>query len=127
MREARNEFILASLFRNAGKVRSHQGPWHRHPANGILAGSQRHVAIERRLDAVFQLRFAGRARTVDAAEDLAIRFDAVSDDPAVAVRTDRRQRVDRALEAVKGVMLPTHNDFKRLVIFVLANFACSHT
>jgi len=64
---------------------------------------------------------------VGAAENLSVRFDAVPDDPAVAVRTNRRQRVDRALEAIEGVTLPANDHFKRLVIFVLTNFACSHT
>jgi hypothetical protein len=79
------------------------------------------------LGAVFQLRFAGRTRAVDAAENLPVRFNAVSDDPAVAVGTNWRQRVDRALEAIEGVMLPANDHFKRLVIFIFANFACSHT
>jgi hypothetical protein len=64
---------------------------------------------------------------VDATEDLSVRFDTVTDDPAVAVRANRRQRVDCALEAIEGVTLSAHDDFKRLVIFVLANFACRHT
>jgi hypothetical protein len=78
------------------------------------------------LDAVFQLRLAGRARAVDAAEDLSVRFDAVSDYPAVAMGANRRQRVDRALEAIEGVMFAANDYFKRLVIFILANLACSH-
>ena len=64
---------------------------------------------------------------MDTTEDFSVRFDAVSDDTAVAVGANRRQRVDRALEAVESVTLSAHDDFKRLVIFVLANFACSHT
>jgi hypothetical protein len=32
--------------------------------------------------------------------------------------------VDCALEAIEGVTLSAHDHFKRLVIFVLANFAC---
>ena len=63
---------------------------------------------------------------MDAAEDLSIGFHAVADHPAVAVGANWRQRVDRALEAVEGVMLPANDYFKRLVIFILANFACSH-
>ncbi len=63
---------------------------------------------------------------MDAAEDLSIGFHAVADHPAVAVRANRRQRVDRAFEAIEGVMLPANDHFKRLVIFILANFACSH-
>jgi hypothetical protein len=80
-----------------------------------------------RLDPVFQLRFASGTRAVDAAENLSLRFDSVPDDPAVALRTNRRQRVDRALEAIESVTLPANDDFKRLVIFVLTNFAFSHT
>jgi hypothetical protein len=79
------------------------------------------------LGAIFQIRFPGSARTMDAAEDLSVCFNAVSDDSAVAMRTNRRQRVYRALEAVERVMLAGNDHFKRLVIFVFANFACSHT
>ena len=64
---------------------------------------------------------------MNAAIDLPIGFHTVPDDPAVAVRADRRQRVDRAFEAVEYVMLSGYDHFKRLVIFIFANFACSHT
>jgi hypothetical protein len=80
-----------------------------------------------RLNAIFQLRFAGRARAVDAAENLSIDFHAVPDDSAVAMRANRRQRVDSALEAVEGVVFSGNNYFKRLVIFIFTNFAGSHT
>jgi hypothetical protein len=64
---------------------------------------------------------------MDAAEDFSSLLHAVTDDPAVAMRADRCQRVDRALEAIEGVMLPGNNHFKRLVIVVFTNFALSHT
>lgn len=80
-----------------------------------------------RSHAVFQLRFAGRTRAMNAAEDLSLRFDTVSDDPAIAVRAHWRQRMDRAFEAIECVMLSGYDHFKRLVIFILANFTCSHT
>jgi len=64
---------------------------------------------------------------VDAAENLSVSFNAVPDDPAVAMCANRRQRVDGALETVEGVVLPADDHFKRLVIFVFANLACSHT
>jgi hypothetical protein len=64
---------------------------------------------------------------MNAAIDLPIGFHTVPHDPAVAVRADRRQRVDRAFEAIECVMLSGYDHFKRLVIFILANFACSHT
>ena len=64
---------------------------------------------------------------MDTTEDLSVRFDAVTDDTAVAMGTHRRQRVDCALETVKSVTFSAHDHFKRLVIIVLANFACRHT
>jgi hypothetical protein len=64
---------------------------------------------------------------VDATENLSIGFNAVPDNPALTVRANRRERVDRALEAIEGVVLPANDYFKGLVIFVLANFTCSHT
>jgi hypothetical protein len=64
---------------------------------------------------------------MDTAEDFAVRFDAVPDDTAIAVRANRRQRMDCALEAVEDVTLSAHDHFKRLVVFVFANFACRHT
>ena len=35
--------------------------------------------------------------------------------------------MDCAFEAIKDVAFSAHDDFKRLVIIVLANFACRHT
>jgi hypothetical protein len=64
---------------------------------------------------------------MNAAIDLSVGFHAMPDDPAVAVWADRRQRVDRAFEAVECVVLSGYDHFKRLVIFILANFTCTHT
>jgi hypothetical protein len=64
---------------------------------------------------------------MDATEDLSIGFHAVADHPAVAVRANWCQRVNRALEAIEGVMLAGNDHFERFVIFIFANFACSHT
>jgi len=64
---------------------------------------------------------------MDTTEDFSIRFDAVADDTAIAVRANRRQCVDRALETVEDVTLSANDYFKRLVILVFANFAFSHT
>jgi hypothetical protein len=80
-----------------------------------------------RLNSVLQRCFAGGTRAMNAAIDLPIGFHTVPHDPAVAVRADRRQRVDRAFEAIECVMFSGYDHFKRLVIFILANFACSHT
>jgi hypothetical protein len=63
---------------------------------------------------------------MDATENLSVGFNAVSHDPALTMRANRRQRMDRALEAIE-VMLPANDHFKRLIIFIFANFACSHT
>ena len=64
---------------------------------------------------------------MDTTEDFSVRFDAVTHDTATAVRTNRRQGVDCALEAIESVTLSAHDHFERLVIIVLANFACRHT
>ena len=64
---------------------------------------------------------------MDTTEDFSVCFNAMADDTAIAVRANRRQRVDCALEAIKGVTLSAHDDFKRLVIIVLADFAFRHT
>ena len=68
------------------------------------------------LSAVLQLRSAGCASAIDTTEDLAVRFDTMADDTAIAMRANRRQRVDCALEAVEDVMLSARDYFKRLVI-----------
>ena len=64
---------------------------------------------------------------MDAAKDLSIGFHAVADHAAMAVRANWRQRMDRALEAVKRVVLARNNHLKRFVIFIFANFASGHT
>jgi len=64
---------------------------------------------------------------MNATKDLSIGFYTVSDDSAVAMWADWRQRVDRALEAIECMMLSGYDYFKRLVIFIFTNFACSHT
>jgi hypothetical protein len=64
---------------------------------------------------------------MDAAKDLSIGFYAVADNPAVAVRANRRERVDCALKAIEGVMLASDDHLKRLVIIIFANFAFGHT
>ena len=64
---------------------------------------------------------------MNAEEDFSVGFHTVPKDSTTAMRTDWCQRVDRALETIEGVMLAGYDHFKRLVIFVFANFACSHT
>lgn len=50
---------------------------------------------------------------MNAAIDLPNGFHTVPHDPAVAVRADRRQRVDRAFEAIECVMFSGYDHFKR--------------
>jgi hypothetical protein len=64
---------------------------------------------------------------MDTTEDSSVGFDTVADDPAIAMRANRRERVDCALEAIEDVTLSAHDHLKRLVIIVLANFASRHT
>ena len=80
-----------------------------------------------RSDAVFQLRLSRAACAIDAAINFSTLLDAVTDYPAVTVRANWRQRVDRTLEAIERVMLAGHDYFKRLVVVIFANFAFSHT
>ena len=54
-------------------------------------------------------------------------LDAVTDDAAPAMRADGSHYVNSALEAIESVMLPANDHFKRFVIFIFANFTCSHT
>jgi len=79
------------------------------------------------LNSILQCCFAGGTRAMNAAEDLSIGFHAMPHDPAVAVWADWRQRVDRAFEAIECVMFSGYDHFKRFVIFIFANLACSHT
>ena len=64
---------------------------------------------------------------MDTAKALSISFHAVANYSAVAVRTNRRQRMDRAFEAIEDVMLVGNDHLKRLVVFIFANLASSHT
>lgn len=53
---------------------------------------------------ILQLCASIRTRTVDAAENLRLFFDPVTDDSAIAVRTGRRERMNRALKAVEHML-----------------------
>ena len=63
---------------------------------------------------------------MSAAEDLAVSFHSMADDPTMTVRTDWRERVDCTLEAIERMMFARYDDFKCFVVFVFANFAFSH-
>src|SRR5216684_4373801 len=49
-------------------------------------------------------------------------LDAVADDPAPTVLTNRRHPMDRALEAVKHVPCPRGHNFERHVVLVSAGY-----
>src|SRR5262249_15047324 len=69
-------------------------------------------------------RFAG---AVGAAVCLPLGFVAVTQDAAVAMRAVRRERLDRAFEAVEGVRrTAAHLDGDGLVVLVSADFAAFH-
>ena len=61
-----------------------------------------------------------------AAVDLPLRFDAMADNSAIAVRAVRGHRMDRTLEAVKGHGLATLGDRESLVIGIAADIARCH-
>jgi hypothetical protein len=72
------------------------------------------------------LGYAPLAGAVDTAEEGALRFDAVADDPAPAVVADRRQLLDRALEAVEDVPRASRDHLERQVVVVPAHLALRH-
>jgi hypothetical protein len=65
-------------------------------------------------------------RAVSTAEDPAVRLDSVSDHRAPTVSADRRERVNRTLEAVERVRVACAHDLERLVIVVTAYLADGH-
>src|SRR5512142_1644319 len=65
-------------------------------------------------------------RALPGAVDEVFVLHAVTDDPAVAARAARRQRVDRALERVEDVMSPAMNHGKRVLVVVFADFTNGH-
>jgi hypothetical protein len=79
------------------------------------------------LNAVLQSCFARRTGAMNAAEDFTVGFHTVPKDATIAMWADGRQRVNRALETIERVMLAGYDHFKRFVIFIFTNFACSHT
>jgi len=61
---------------------------------------------------------------MSAAEETAAHFNAVTDDSTFAMSTNRRNGVNGALKAVKRMPRSSRDQFKGLVIFIAANFAC---
>ena len=63
---------------------------------------------------------AGVFCAVNAAENFAFSFDTMADDSCFAMFASRSQHVDRAFEAVKGVLGATDHDFECLVVIIAA-------
>ena len=63
---------------------------------------------------------------VGAAEIPTFRFDPVPDDAAAAMVAFGSKGVDGTLEAIESVRPIVHNDHKRFVVVVSADFANSH-
>jgi hypothetical protein len=64
--------------------------------------------------------------TMLATVDVLAVFYTVPDDPALTMRTERGQGVNRALKGVKDVVYARHRDGERLVRVVSANFTTRH-
>src|SRR5690606_36339092 len=74
-------------------------------------------------DPVVQADDAGLARAVGAAVNRSVMLAAVTDDPALAVGTGGRQRVDRTLERIKGAAAIDGFHREALVVVVAADIA----
>jgi hypothetical protein len=68
----------------------------------------------------------GLVSAVGAAEIILFRLDAVSDDLAAAMGTDRSEFVDRAFETIENVPVSRRDHLERKVIIVSANLALCH-
>src|SRR5262249_24465380 len=80
----------------------------------------------RRADAIAQAGYANGLGAMLAAKEGTVLLEPVADDADAAVLAGRRQRVDRAFEAVEGVGGTVHADLKCLVVVVSAGFASGH-
>jgi hypothetical protein len=70
---------------------------------------------------IYQTGHARVFGAVGTAEQRVIRFDAVADYLATAVRALRRERVNGALEGIEHMTIALHGHRERLVIIVAAN------
>jgi hypothetical protein len=75
---------------------------------------------------IFQSMHPLRFGAMVAAKHQSFDFKAMSDDAAVTVLAVWREGVNGAFETVEDVSLSSHNDFKRLVVLVSADFALAH-
>lgn len=59
-------------------------------------------------------------------ENGVIGLDSVSDDLAIAVRTDGGEQMDGTFEGIEDEMFSAQADFERLVVFISASGAFTH-
>jgi hypothetical protein len=69
---------------------------------------------------------SGKARAIGAAVKSALRFDAMTDDLALAMIANGREFMNRALKAIKDVLNARRDNFKRQVVIVAAYLTLSH-
>jgi hypothetical protein len=60
------------------------------------------------------------------AEEVTVHFDAMANDPALAMLADRCHRLDRTFETVEGVTRAGGYNLEALVVFIPTNFASGH-
>lgn len=60
------------------------------------------------------------------AEEVTVHFDAVANDPALAMLADRSHRLDRTFETVEDVTRAGGYNLEALVVFIATNFASGH-
>jgi len=75
---------------------------------------------------VFDVAHSRLARTIGAAEERVLSFDAMPDNPASAVIASRSEFVDRTLEAVERMARTSSNYLEGQVIIVAADFTLRH-
>lgn len=77
---------------------------------------------DRGLVAIPETTHAGMLRAVSATKDHAVCFHAMADHATTTVVALRRERMNRALEAIERVRSSVGDDFESLVVIVSTNF-----
>jgi hypothetical protein len=93
-----------------------------------FAQSDDNIAMVDRLGVLVRRARVARLRAVFTAENVTVGFNAVADHATVTMAALRRKRVNGALETVENVFpgFTFDSHFKRLLIFVSANFTACH-
>lgn len=101
-----------------------RGPWH--PAGDRRSRCRTKQTAETGLDAVLEALDPFLMGAAGATVDGAVRLHPMPDHSAAAVGATGRQTVDRALEAVEGVLVTVHGHREGFVVVVAAHFASRH-